>query len=47
MTGTGKTKAGILAAFRCEVGTREEVEAWQEALRRFIAEHDAAREDGR
>ena len=47
MTGTGKTNAGIFAAFRSEAGTRETVEACQEALRRFVAEQDTEREDGR
>ena len=35
-----ETRAGILAALGSEAGTRETVEAWQEALRRFIAERE-------
>lgn len=41
------TEAGILAAFGSEDGTRKTVEAWQEALKRFIAVQETERKDGR
>ncbi|MDE0694934.1 MAG: hypothetical protein OXH76_03765 [Boseongicola sp.] len=35
-----EARAGILAASRSDAGRRETVEAWQAALRRFVAEQD-------